>query len=226
MASALVLGLLAGGCETTGLSPRASHHHYPALITSLYRQNPNSPAPRRPALPLRLAVGQLGETAPPQSAIKVIERHPEVVSSVVGIPIAGVPGTGRRSADTPIDMAEVETNLRAALNLARDLGADYLFVFGGAIDTYRVTTPIAALDFTVVAGCILPGATIHSEGKVSGALLEAESGRAVLVVIADDRQRSRTPTFLADSREHQQTVELRDELIRSLTSEFLAKLGQ
>ena len=224
----LALALLASGCVTTGLSPRESQYHYPGIIAGLYRHNPGGPPPRQPRVPIRLAVAQLGEPAPSQSFIQEIAQESSLVASVTGVPIAGGVTSHDRwnPSRNTIDLSEMESNLRGGLNLARDLGAQYLFVFGGAIDSYATMNPLAVFDLTLIGGCLVPGTTIHTEGKISGALLDTESGRAVFLVSADHRKRRGAPTYFAEGEQKHHAVEVRDRLMSELAREFSAKLRQ
>jgi hypothetical protein len=226
---ALTLGVLVSGCESTGLSPRESHNHYPAAITGLYRyHHHDGPAPRVMRLPLRLAVAQLGEVAPPDSLVKMLEAEPTVIASVFPVPIPGSSasrdGWGRRH-EKP-DLSELEANLRGAINLARDLKAEYLFVFGGAIDSYTKANALVVFDLTLIGGCIVPSHTVYSEGKISGVLVDTMSERATFIVSTDYRKRGGAPTLLAEGALQDQTVEVRDELVTRLGREFLGKLRQ
>jgi hypothetical protein len=225
---ALTLGVLVSGCASTGLSPRESHNHYPAAITGLYRHQHDGPAPRVMRLPLRLAVAQLGEAAPPDTLVKMLEAEPTAIASVVPVPIPGStasrPGWGRR--DEKPDLSELEANLRGAINLARDLNAEYLFVFGGAIDSYTKANALVLFDLTLIGGCIVPGHTVYTEGKISGALVDTRSERATFIVSTDYRKRGGAPSLLAEGALQDQTVEVRDELVTRLGSEFLGKLRQ
>jgi hypothetical protein len=228
--SALVLVLIASGCVTTGLSPRESQYHYPGMLAGLYRHNPETPAARPPRPPIRLAVAQLGESAPSQLFVREMARENSLISSVTGVPISG--GVASASHDPwdrsreKVDLASMESHLRSALNLARDVGAEYLFVFGGAIDGYSTVNPWAAFDVTLIGACLIPGRTIHTEGKVSGALLDTRSGRAVFLVSADNRTRGGAPTFFADGERKHHAVQMRDDLIGLLAREFINRLRQ
>jgi hypothetical protein len=227
---ALVLVLIASGCVTTGLSPRESQYHFPGMIAGLYRDHPDTPAARHPQPPIRLAVAQLGEAAPSRLFVQKLARESSLISSVTGVPISG--GVAAASYDPwdrryeKVDLSSMESHLQSALNLARDLGAQYLFVFGGAIDGYSTMNPWAVFDVTLIGACLVPGTTIHTEGKVSGALLDITSGRAVFLVSADNRKRGGAPTFFADGERKHHAVQMRDDLIALLAPEFIGRLRQ
>jgi hypothetical protein len=219
----MVSFLTGGGCVSTGLSHRESQNNYPLLITSLYREKSEGPAaaPLRP--PIRLAVGQVGESAPPESLLTALATNYDLVSTVTAVPIPGVVRRTGRSDPEPAT-ADIESHVRAAVNLAQDMGAEYLFMFGGAIDSYRLKNPLATLDITLVGGWIVPGANIYSEGKAAGALIETKSGRVIFLVTAEQKTRGKAPSNFADDRQQRMTIELRDELIQKLGLEFLAHL--
>ena len=143
---------MGSGCVSTGLSHRESQNNYPLLISSLYREKSTETAAAPVHPPIRLAVGQVGESAPPESLLTALSTSHELVSTVSAVPIPGiVRRTGR--ADPEPAAADVESHVRAAVNLAQDMGAEYLFLFGGAIDSYRLKNALAPLDITL-AGAI------------------------------------------------------------------------
>jgi len=83
----LILTVLAiSGCSA-GLSPRETRtQNYPAFILSLYDYpRPATPA-QPPTLPMRIAVAQIGEIAPPQAVLDHLRRQSGLFTRVEGIP--------------------------------------------------------------------------------------------------------------------------------------------
>ena len=82
----ILLVLSIAGCSS-GLSPRETRtQNYPAFIMSLY-ENPKPPQPAPPpTLPMRIAIAQIGEIAPPQAMLDHLRQRGELFSRVEGIP--------------------------------------------------------------------------------------------------------------------------------------------
>src|SRR6266568_670584 len=126
------------GCST-GLSPRETRtQNYPAFVLSLY-DNPGPAAPT-PALttPLRIAVAQIGEIAPPQIMLDRLRQRGELFTRVEGIPgvFEDVQGNNNTAALTISERQQVRDRVGHLQHLAYDVGMDYLFIYGGAIDHY------------------------------------------------------------------------------------------
>ena len=80
---------LLAGCETTGFSPRETPMvSYPNYILSL-ESGPASPtgAPQKIIAPIRLAVAQIGEDAPPEALLDKLAGKKTLVASVDGLPM-------------------------------------------------------------------------------------------------------------------------------------------
>ena len=168
----LALGL--SGCVTTGLSNREGGQAvYPEVVYELVHHAPDA-APGTPLRrPVRLAVAQIGEVAPPASLLAELRRHASLIESVVALPMPGAPrGTsfdGRaRNNDTRPGPGSRAPELCA---LARSLGADHVLVLGGTIDTWSVHNPLALLDVTLVGMAIVPSTHVHAAGKAAGILV-------------------------------------------------------
>src|SRR5687768_15122874 len=86
IALAVVL-LISSGCSS-GLSPRETRtQNYSAFIMSLY-DSPlpaNATTPRMVA-PMKVAVAQIGELAPPQAMLEEMRKNPQIFSRAEGIP--------------------------------------------------------------------------------------------------------------------------------------------
>ena len=165
--SVLALGAvcLLAGCETTGLS---SHDRagvsYPRYILGLQPKAAQHP-PQKLAAPIRLAVAQVGESSPPRNMMDKLERNPRLIVSVVGLPLPGEPsgnysGSRAEEKDHPEDFA---AKIKTICGVAQSVGADYLFLFGGNIDSWQNRNGLAFLDFTIIGGAIIPSAKIHCE---------------------------------------------------------------
>jgi hypothetical protein len=184
---------LLAGCVTTGLSPREiSGASYPDYILSLQSGGTNAPV-QKPVAPLRLAVAQVGESAPPETMLDQLAGQKTLVASVVALPLPGELGNypgynfNRRSDLT----GNYGACVKSLCNLAHTAGADYVFIFGGTVDSWRKNNSLSVLDITIVGGAILPGSEINVEGRGAGTLIETATGEPVLFVSADAKKISR-----------------------------------
>ena len=113
--------------------------------------------------------------------------------------------------------------VKGARNLARDLGARYLLLAGGSIDSYNSRTPLTVLDVTLVGGAITPGVKVHSGGKAAGALIEVESGRILFLADAQLKKTGLSPSYYAGERRDGLNAKLREELLKQLAGKVLER---
>jgi hypothetical protein len=226
----LLVGLLTG-CETTGLSLRetgqASYSHF--VYQMARQQAAAAPKPRPLHRPVRLAVAQVGEVAPPSEMLQQLRQHPDIIASVTALPL---PGEGRASTyGRPGEelglISENTTNrLTEVRTLARSLGADQIFIFGGSIDTRASRNAWAPLDFTLVGMTIFPSASVHAEGKAAGVLIDVESGGLRGQVQAEQKKQGSAPSAFAGEKTDAVRVKVRDALAASLADELIQKLRE
>jgi hypothetical protein len=222
-AVAIAAVCLLTGCETTGLSPRESSGvSYPNYILSL----PVNPAatPQRPAMPIRLAVAEVGEDAPPDAMLNKLAGHGNLVASVTGLPLPsdGVPAYEFLRANSPkLDYA---SRVKTICGLARISGADYVFLFGGNVDSWQENNALSVLDITVIGGVFVPGARIHIEGKGAGVLIDTTNCEPVLFVNSEAKDSGSSPDYLTEGKTMNLRVKVRDVLINDLTDQLLNKL--
>ncbi len=224
----LAILLAVPGCETTGFSPREHSGSYPAFVNSLYQKEPEPPPAQPLHKPIHLAVAQIGESSPAAPLLRQLEGHPDLVATRIGIPMPGDPGSDRISRREPTDSGSGQraAELAAARHLARQLGADYLFLVGGNIDTGEVKNALAVLNFTIIGGAIVPGSRVRAEGKAAGALIEVASGRVLLLVHADQEKTGLTPAYFVQDKSNRFRLQLRDQLLRKLGEQLLMELRQ
>ena len=226
MAAAAVC--LLAGCETTGLSAREhAGASYPNYILSLQPGGTNAPV-QKPAIPIRLAIAQVGETAPPEAMLDQLAGQPTFVASVVALPLPGEPENyayyNYNRANHPGE--DYAARVKSVCSLAQAAGADYVFIFGGNIDSWQKNNSLSVLDITIIGGVIFPGSKINIEGKGAGALIESATGRPVLFVSTETKKSAGSPDMLADGKTTELRTQVRDELVRKLTGELLKKLAE
>lgn len=221
--------LLLAGCETDGLSVREQHNNYAGLINSAYRQ-PVSNAPAAPlAVPLRLAVAQIGEVAPDSALLTNLTRRPALVASVVALPMPGERTSLNRYegsvADKPGDADRLSGQIQSLCNLSRYAGARYVLLVGGSMDTYSSHNFLTLFDATIVGGALLPAVQLSSDGKAAGALIDAETGRVLLLANAGVRDTASSPDYFSTDRQESLNNRVRAELLEKLAGNFLDQLA-
>lgn len=204
------------GCETTGLSPReTAGASYPHYILCLESGGTN--APQKVSMPLRLAVMQIGEDAPPVAMLDKLTRQKALVASVSGLPLPD----DLNSSDSESDYAK---RIKTICGLAQTTGANFVFLFGGNMDSWQENNSSSVMDVTVVGAAIFPGTRIHMEGKGAGVLISTATCRPVLFVSVDVRDSSFSPDFFVDGKTTGLRSKVRDELIDKLGDQFISKL--
>jgi hypothetical protein len=227
VAIALVALLITTGCETGGLSKRERPGvTYPNYILSLQPKQSQKPRPQ-PVLPLRLAVAQVGEPAPAKILLEKLEANHSLVNSVVGLPVSA---EEQDRSFNPRDSKQGKADnysakMQSICRLAQSVGADYVFIFGGNIDSWQDGNALKVLDFTIVGAAIFPSAKIRAEGRAAGALIETATGDPVLFVSAETKSSTTSPSYQADGRSNTLQARLRDELTSKLADAFLKELA-
>jgi|HubBroStandDraft_1064217.scaffolds.fasta_scaffold132019_2 hypothetical protein len=212
------------GCETTGLSPReTSGVSYPNYVLSLPSSGTNTLT--KISTPIRLALVQVGETAPPDSMIDKLAAQKTLVVSVMGLPLPGDAGNfpiyTRASAQGP----DYAGRVKAICNAARTTGADYVFLFGGSMDSWQENNSLSVFDLTIVGGFLVPDVKIHIEGKGAGTLISTTTYQPIFFVDASVTSVDSSPDFLADGKTMTLRAKDRDELANKLSDQFLNKLA-
>jgi hypothetical protein len=212
------------GCETTGLSVREnSGVDYPNYVLSLRTDRPNTP-PQKPALPVRLAVAQIGEPAPPRAMLDALSASPELIATVVGLPLPGDSGNQFRYKQTE-PASDYAGRVKAICRLAQASGADYVFLFGGNVDSWTEGNFLRVFDLTLIGGMIFPATEIHLEGKGAGTLIDAATEQPVCFVNADSQLSNHCPDYFSNDETMALRVQARDELVGKLQAGLLKKLA-
>lgn len=222
------LVIFSSGCLTTGLSVREKGSlNYTNFLYGLYENAEISEAAVRAVKkPIKLAVAQVGEAAPPDMMLDRLDQNSGLISKTVVIP-AGGNETSSYSNSTNPDTEEFKKRMDTMRRIAKDMGADYIFLFGGSIDYGSHATPWQFFDLTIIGGFILPGVVTEAEGRITGSLIDVQSGRMIFTVNADARQKKHSPTYLSDYNGDDRILAgLRDELVHLLTEKFLDKLSK
>jgi len=209
------------GCESTGLSPgETSTVSYPNYVLSL-QSGPPGP-PQEIVAPIRLAVAQVGEDAPPAALLDKLAAQKTLVASVTALPL---PDAGPFPFIRPGHLEpDYASRVKAVCGLAQTAGADYVLIIGGSLDSWEQHNSLSALDITILGGTIVPGSTIHVEGRGAGTLISTATGRPVLFVSADTRTSALSPDFLVTGKTAALDAQVRDELAGKLGDQLLNHL--
>jgi hypothetical protein len=226
LASMLPIALLMTGCETTGLSSREQNTGYSTLVSGYYQNTPGENSTMPVKAPITLAVAQIGETAPEAAFTKALMKDPKLVRNVVAIPMPGVNQSRHQNGGTEPATDVFAGQVKSARNLARDLGAGYLLLVGGSIDSHSSRNVLSPLDLTIVGAAVLPGTKVHADGKAAGALVDVETGKITFLSNVELQKTGLTPTYYAEEKRDSLNVKLRGEVLQKLAADVLEKLEQ
>src|SRR4051812_3847425 len=161
----LIVALLAAAGCAHGLSARETRtQNYSAFVLSLYDQPLQQAQPARLVAPMRVAIAQVGELAPPQAMLTQLRNKPELFMRVEGIPgVFEEAASGNQSgALTANERQQVRDRVGRLQRLAVDMGMDYLFIYGGSLEHYKRDNPLQVLDLTIVGAFVVPSREIRA----------------------------------------------------------------
>lgn len=223
----LVLGIviILSGCETTGLSVREEgNNSFSSVLYTLLDNASEGPVQNSTIKkPIKVAIAQVGEASPNALLTKEFESS-EYINEMIILP-ADFEGHTKYGPNA-ISPEQLQKRIIKMQQLAVNLGADYLFVFGGSIDTDSQYQWSSFLDLTIIGGFILPNQRIYMEGKGVGALLDARTGKPYLIVDSNSSREFAAPSFVSAGNVSKASVVMRDELVKELAKEFLQQLAK
>jgi hypothetical protein len=248
IAALLAAGVI--GCESDGLSlretpgrdsgtyayaMRAADVAAPDVVGMVEAGGDERAAPaKRPTLPAKLAVAQLGELAPPAEMIEQLRGDTKAFARIE--PISGVAPSrspeiqhpDRRAPEqtTATEQRDAREHARVMRRYARELGDDYLFLFGGTVDQATTDTPLTAANATIIGMFVVPSEKIEAQVKAAGTLVEAATGKVVLSVSADATGERMTPRVARDGDQIKLLKSLRDEVTRKLTAQLRERVKE
>jgi hypothetical protein len=155
-----------------------------------------------------------------------LRREPGLFAEVYSIPAAAALVMPRRHLDgsgAPEDPARQQVD--ALCSMARNLGADYLFLFGGTIDRSTVRNGASVLNLTIVGAFFVPSREVQGEGKATGALVDLKTRRIVYLVSAATEQKRFAAAVTEEAAQLDLAHSVRDKLTAELSSELIKRLG-
>jgi len=213
------------GCESH-LSPRETRtQNYSAFVFSLY-DNPRPLAQSTPpTIPIRVAVAQVGEIAPPQLMLDRLRQRGELFARVEGIPglFEELYCNNNQGPLNASERQQVRDRVSRLQRLAQDLGMDYLFIYGGSIDHYVRENPLQVLDLTIVGAFIVPSREVRAIGKAAGALIDARSGAVVFITSADTEKTGLASATSEDGKQMKVLEDTRESLHLRLADQLAAR---
>lgn len=226
--NSLIIGLFAiiiSGCQTSGLSLRETgEFNYSNFIYGLYDGNRDSQEPvSKLQKPIKLAVVQIGENTPPRKVVDRLKEENNIISYVVTLPSGGEEPRYYNNENT-VDLKKFDQRMDRMRRLAKDLGVDYIYLFGGSVDIGSIQSWLGFFDITIIGGFICPSYKVVAEGRASGALIDVNSSRVVFIVSSEAKKSTRASSYTVEGQEDEVLIDVRDELIRLLTERFVEKL--
>ena len=213
------------GCESH-LSPRETRtQNYSAFIFSLY-DNPKPIAPSGPpTVPMKVAIAQVGEIAPPQLMLDHLRQRGELFARVEGIPglFEELYCNNNQGTLNASERQQVRDRVSRLQRLTQDLGMDYLFIYGGSIDHYVRENPLQVFDWTIVGAYVVPSREVRAIGKAAGALIDARSGAVVFITSADTEKTGLASASTKDGKEMKVLEDTRESLHLRLADQLSAR---
>jgi rhombotail lipoprotein len=221
----ILMLILITGCESH-LSPRETRtQNYSTLILALY-DNPK-PAAQTTALtaPMKLAIAQVGEIAPPQAMLDHLRSQPQLFSRIEGLPgvFEELAYQFNPRGQTTIDRQQMRDRVERLQRLSRDLGMDYLFLYGGSIDHYVRENPLQVLDLTIVGAFVVPSRQVRAVGKAAGALIDTRSGAIVFITSAESQETALASATTENGKEKKVLETTRDALTVRLADQLVER---
>lgn len=221
--------LFISGCYTTGLSTREKgSFNYSNLLYGLYEENNTAfkSEIKEMRKPIKLAIAQVGEATPPKAMLDRLAQETRLISETMIIPAGGNENNDYQN-KTDSDPKEFHQKMQNMRELARDLGADYIFLFGGSIDSGAYSTWLQVFDLTLVGAFVIPSVVTEAEGRASGALIDVQNGRVIFTLNAEAKEKKTTPSYMVNYQADERVlVTLRDQLVIHLSEKFLEKLSK
>lgn len=221
----LVAAGLITGCAGTGVSTHEKTAiDYANYILALPTSRTTNVTPAI-VTPVRLAVAQVGETAPSGEMLHKLRSDSTLVASAVGLPLPSETDPQSARGDVKPPTEDFVARVGNVCSIARTVGADYIFIYGSSLASWQEQNSLMILDATVIGGATIPSTKINCESRAAGALIRAYSAEPVLFVNVESKLSGRSPTYLASGKTDALKVKLRDQVTASLTDELLHKLS-
>jgi hypothetical protein len=237
-ASVATVALGLAGCESTGLSPRESagfdvsaYQQALALdpITAVSPDSPDRPTTPMPVIkPASICVVQIGEVTPPDEFIERLEKETDLFDRVQGI--SGISpaqaGYHHRSRDRAIAGGQVKQHLNSLIATSRTMGADYLLVYGGTVDSTERAGTLTLFDLTIAGAFIVPSRAIEADAKAAANIIDLRDRRVVAIATATTDSFTLSPTVGKDGRQASLMQRVADNAIEEMADRIVEQFRE
>jgi hypothetical protein len=242
----LLLGLaplvLLGGCVSSEerVGRVGQGQDYSRYVFSMYDQPQAGATSALPAsFPMNVAVAEVGQLQPDPQLLEKLRKDKGLFARVE--PITGISsGNSYDQANgavaqtegneaTPACPAKVEDArlaLRRLQRLARDTGMDYLLITGVTVDSQAHSTPLSALELTIIGAFVAPSEQLTAQGQASAALIDLRADRIVFTTSAAAQDRTQAPPVAQRGAGEQQARNLRGTVYQKLGEQFIAECSR
>lgn len=214
------------GCETTGLSVRETGSNTISHVIYSFPMKNMATTNREINKPIRLAVVQLGETAPSSLIINELKES-NLFKSVISLPANSINQNNNRFSDGNGEIKSKQMDDKgylATCQLAQQFGANYVLIYGGNIDSLVESGWASVLDMLTL-GLIVPSQTIYLEGNALGALVDVSSHEIVQLYDVNDKLTGHAPSMIAASKQIRLHRQMRDRLLVKFSEKFIRKMS-
>lgn len=174
---------------------------------------------------MRLGVAQIGETAPPKELVNELKKHHTLISDIIELPLAGDQENRWNYRNAEEDNSDkIRQQAKTLRALGQQLGADYILVIGGNIDSHVEANLLQVFDLVIVPGMILPSQKIDMNTRVGGAFINAETGRLEFLLTTTSESTNYSPSFYIDQKIESMAIDQKITLIRQLSDELINRL--
>jgi len=192
--------LLSAGCVHDYSSPNRTGQgpDYARQVFSLYEPAAGGTAAagngaaRGEAMkfPAAVAVAEVGELHPPPVLLEQLRKEPGLFRRVEGIPgisdgdavtspfnVRDYPTPSSGSPGNRDDAGQAAAAMRRLIRFARDMGMDYLMLFGATVDSDAHATELSAFDLTIVGAYVVPSRKLSGRARASAAGRVVQEGK-------------------------------------------------
>ena len=175
----ILMAVLLVGCEYEGTQRGVAGHDYAHDVFSVSDMSSGAPA-GEPTLhfPLDVAVAEIGELAPRSAVLKTLRDRSELFGRVEGIP--GLVDSHDGGTDHGAEMSKLQ-------QVARNLGLEYLLIFGATVDHASRGTELTIFDLTIVGAFVIPSRQVSAQARASAAVIDLRTSRVVLIAGAESK---------------------------------------
>jgi hypothetical protein len=219
------------GCGSSGAAQRTGQgSDYSQYVFALYDEpRGGATAALQPSFPMNIAVAEVGQLQPSAQLMEALTGEKQLFHRVQ--PITGIsngdfytdPYSTHPAPDGNCrpDGANARLALRRLQRLARDMGMDYLLIVGATIDSQAHSTPLSAMNLTIIGAFVVPAERLTTQGQASSALIDLRTDRVVLTTSSSAGDLTQAPAIAEDGAQDHQVRAVRDAVYKQLGERFV-----